>query len=208
MRDIRKFLKHYRFLIIFLAITVGAVFLIWRYVLVVPPYVPKEFLEAKQQGAEIAGMIVKQSGDSNQKLESISRYDRSGEFQEALKVVGESSIINKELSQKAIELSKTLEQMTLVLAGIKPDKARSLAQEAIVYEINLIQHLISYNDLWNKLLETLRMKFEKSLSGPFDQGGNGDIKELVQNINKEIQAINELNQKFSKAMVEFDRLTS
>ncbi len=207
IQDVRKFLKRYRFLIIFLAITAGAVLLIWRYALVIPPYVPKEFLEAQYQGAKIAESIVAQAAASNQHLEAIARYDRAGDFQEALKIIGENSVINKELGQKAIELSKYLEQMTLVLVNIKPPKARSLAQEAIVYEIGLIQHLINYNDLWEKLLEALRIKFEKSLNNSFPQNNNG-VGELIQNINKEVETINDLNQKFSRTMSEFKRLTS
>jgi len=187
----------------------GAVFLVWHYVLATPPYVPKEFLEAKSQGAGIAEIIVKDADSSNKQLELILRYNHSGEFQEALGLVGESSAVNKEISQKAIDLSKALEQMTLVLAEIKPNKARSLAQEAIVYEINLIQHLISYNDLWNKLLEALREKFEKSVSGHSSLSVDSvKIEELIQNINQEVEMINDLNQKFSKTMADFDRLTS
>lgn len=209
IQDVKKFLKRYRFLIIFLAITAGAVLLIWRYALVTPPYVPKEFLEAQYQGAKIAESIVVQAAASNQHLEAIARYDRAGDFQEALKIIGENSVINKELGQKAIELSKYLEQMTLVLVNIKPPKARSLAQEAIVYEIGLIQHLINYNDLWNKLLEALREKFEKSLNGhSFLSVDSVKIEELIQNINQEVETINDINQKFSKTMSEFKRLTS
>ena len=204
---IKKQIKRYLFWAIsFFIILVIALF-IWRYFLITPPFVPKEFLEARYQGADIAGVIVSQAAVSNQHLEAIARYDKSGEFRKALQVVGENSVINKELSQKAIELSKSLEQMTLALARIRPNKARSLAQEAIVYEIGLIQHLINYSDLWAKLLEVLRIKFEKSLGNSFPQG-NHEIEELIQEINKEVEAINEFNQKFSKTMTEFDHLTS
>ena len=204
---IKKQIKRYLFWVISLLIILAIALFIWRYFLITPPFVPKEFLEARYQGADIAGVIVSQAAVSNQHLEAIARYDKSGEFRKALQIVGENSVINKELSQKAIELSKALEQMTLALARIRPNKARSLAQEAIVYEIGLIQHLINYNDLWAKLLEVLRIKFEKSLSNSFPQG-NHEIEELIQEINKEVEAINDFNQKFSKTMTEFDHLTS
>jgi hypothetical protein len=83
------------------------------------------------------------------------------------------------------------------LAQISPASASQKALEAVSSETALISRLITYNDYLTQLLEVLRGKF-------LGKNSNDKIPELIQKLNNEAQAINDLNQKFNETMKEFD----
>ncbi len=166
--------------------------------------VPPEFSEARINGARLAEEIVATSAYSSQNLEKISRYDAQGDFSEALILISQEVVKNRDVREKAIQLSSELEHMAVLIPDIKPAAAREIATEALTSEIALVSHLISYNDLFSRLFELLRDKFEGRRSGNPD----GEVTSFIIKINEEARAINDFNSKSSTALAEFDKIFS
>ena len=68
-------------------------------------------------------------------------------------------------------------------------------------ELTLVSHLITHNDYLFQLLGVLGERF----SGDLDS--QGKVGPLIQKVNLEITAINDLNKKFTDIMIQFDALT-
>ncbi len=165
-------------------------------------FVPEEFVNSRIAGAVIAENIVKMSNDTLKSLETISQDENRRNYQSAIDTVYRELDHNKSARNEAIKLSNYLNQMAGSLSDIKPRKARDLATEAVGEEINIINHLISYNDHLNQLFELLKAKFEGKIQNREDR-----LKELLLLMNQEANSINNLNQRFKLAMEEFDALT-
>lgn len=165
-------------------------------------FVPDEFVKARIDGAVIAEKIVKMSNDTLKSLEQISQDESRRDYQSAIDTVYRELDRNKSARSEAVKLSNYLNQMAESLSDIKPRKARDLATEAVAEEINIINHLISYNDHLGQLFELLKAKFEGKIQNREDR-----LKELLLLINQEANSINNLNQRFKSVMREFDSLT-
>jgi hypothetical protein len=103
---------------------------------------------------------------------------------------------------EAIRLSEQLTVMAEQAPRIRPDYAKELATEAVASEVALVSRLIYYNNYLAQLFETLKVKFEK----PWTTYLDGQVNDLINKINDEAQAINELNKKFLASMAELDRI--
>lgn len=189
--------KKIRILIIFLLI-IFSIYFVGRFFFVRVKTVPPEFFKARQEASIIAQNIVDLSGNSAKEIEKISDLSGGGYYTEALNMVVGEMERNREIRQKAIELSSNLEAMTRTSAGIYPDSSARLALEAVSIETTLISRLINYSDYLNQLLEILRAK----LLGK--ENSQEKINELINKINLEAQTVNELNQKFNKLISNFD----
>lgn len=165
-------------------------------------FVPDEFIKARIAGAAVAENIVKMSNDTLKSLELISQDENLRNYQSAIDTVYRELDRNKSARSEAVKLSNYLNQMAGSLSDIKPRKARDLATEAVGEEINIINHLISYNDHLGQLFELLKAKFEGKIQNREDR-----LKELLLLINQEANSINNLNQRFKSVMEEFDALT-
>ncbi len=164
-------------------------------------FVPKEFSEARIKGAQLAVEIVALATQSLNSLQEIAGYDEQGNAPEALILISREVIKNKETSQRAINLSGQLEKMARLLEEIEPARARILATEAVSSEVALVSRLLNYNDLLRQLFETLRDKLEGKTANP-----DGKVRELVDRINKEAQAINDFDRRFNQSLAEFDKI--
>ena len=164
-------------------------------------YIPGDFISARTQGANIAEEIVAQSNYSAELLKTISQLDRNGKYQSALDVVSQEISKNQEANKKATKLSAQLEQMARLVEDIKPYQARQLATEALSSEVVLVSRLISYNAYLSLLYSVLQNKFQ---SGNYSS--NGEVQQLVNDINDEIRMINELNQRFNDSLKKFDEV--
>ncbi|MBN2197767.1 hypothetical protein JW698_01015 [Candidatus Wolfebacteria bacterium] len=188
--------KRIKLLILFIIIILIAYFVL-RFLAIDLKEVPEEFLIARQEASIIASEIVAISSQSAGNFKEIARLDGEKKYNEALDLISQELERNKQAREKAIELSLQLEIMTNNLSQIFPSSASQIALGAITSETTLISRLITYNDYLNQLLEILGDKFLGN--------GNGDkIMELIEKINEEARAINELNDKFNEAMKEFD----
>ena len=187
------------------AVVVLVFFVGWgiRYFFFQPSFVPRDFADARQRSYNIAQAIVKLSSDSLVDLSHIAGLDRAGKAAEALAVVQQAIGDNLQARQEAVQLSATLEVMAKNLPEIMPSRGRNLATEGLGYEVNLINHLITYNDYLSQLLAVLQDKFDGTITNADFQ-----IKKWISLINDESEAINGLNKKYTDVMLQFDRVTA
>ncbi|MEK7149583.1 MAG: hypothetical protein AAB757_01245 [Patescibacteria group bacterium] len=189
--------KKVRIFIIFLLIILVFYF-IGRFIFIRLNKVPLEFFKARQEASLIAHGIVKLSTDSAERVGQISNLNDKQNYTEALNLVTREMEKNREIRQKAIELSANLEIMARSTAKIYPDSSARVALEAVSIETTLISQLVDYSDYLNQLLEILRAKL-------LGQSNSHDkINELIKKINAEAKTVNELNQKFNDLMNQFD----
>jgi len=163
-------------------------------------FIPPEFLEARLKGAELAKNIVRLSAPALQSLERIAEYDQQGNAPEALILISEEVIKNRQAHQEAIKLASQLEKMARTIDDIKPAQAKVLATEAVSSEVALVSRLLSYNDYLLQLFVVLQDKFQKHINT------DGRVRELVNKINEEALAINAFNSKFTNSLAEFDQI--
>ena len=190
--------KKIRLFIIFLLIIL-AVYFIGRFIFAETHGIPTEFLKARQEASLVAQVIVGLSSDSAKKIEDISALNSQGRYTEALNLVVAEMDRNREIRQKALELSSNLEVMASNSAKIYPDSSARNAIEAITVETTIISKLVDYNDYLNQLLEILKAR----LLG--QQNAMGQVSGLVEKINNEAKEVNDLNQKFNDLMDKFDQ---
>jgi len=162
--------------------------------------VPKEFSEARLQGAMISQTIVELSSKSTLDLESIGRLEKAGNYKGALEVVASAVKRSQEIRENALKLSKELEKMTLGLSDLDSFEARQAALEAISNHLALVSRLINYSAYMGDLLGIIQSK----LSG--DWSRSGQIQELLNQVNAEVAAINSFNNQANQSMERFDAI--
>ena len=164
------------------------------------PYVPYEFSEARESGALVAEQIVFLAHQSLAGLEQIAGLDEQKKYSQALELADKELARNGEARQQAILLSSQLSIMAAYLEQINPGQAQALATEAVGYEVSLVNRLINYHGLLRQLYDLLQQKFK-------GEAVNSDqlVKQYMDAINQEIRNINELNQRFTATMEQFDR---
>jgi len=162
-------------------------------------FVPEEFVSARREGALVAGKIVFLVHQSLAGLEQVGGLDELVKYSPAVDLTLKELERNEKARQEAILLSGHLGVMAAFLPQIKPSSARSLATEAIGHEVNLVNHLITFHDLLNRLFLLLRDKF----TGRVKDSDRG-VKELLARLNEEIKTINNLNLRFESLMEDFD----
>ncbi len=183
--------------LIIIFVLVLAIFLLLRFIPIRPKNVPGDFLKARQEASLAAKKIVSISDESSNNIKEVSKLDEERKYSEALNIISRELERNREARGKAIQLSIQLEIMAKNLAQISPASAGQKALEAVSSETALISRLITYNDYLTQLLEVLKVKFLRN-------GGGDGVPELIQKINNEAQAINDLDKKFNDAMKGFD----
>lgn len=193
-------LQRKTFIIIISLVGVAAVYLPIRY-LISRGSVPQAFNDARRKSVEIASGIVLSSNDSLKTLDLIAEKDRDYDFPEALDLVYKEQLKVDEAKIKAIELTKQLNKMAEAVPLIKPREAGNLALTAVSEEVSLVGRLIIYNSYFSGLLETLRLKFSGDIR--YDAS---DVQMLIQNMNKEANEINRLNNSFNDKVKEFDKI--
>lgn len=164
--------------------------------------VPKEFTEARLQGAVIAQTIVELSNKSTIDLESIGRLEKAGNNKEALGVVEGAVERSREIRENALKLSRELERMTKSLSDMKSFEARQAALEAISSHLALVSRLINYSAYMSDLLGIIQSK----LSG--DWSRSDQIQGLLNQVNAEVTAINSFNNQANQSMERFDAVIS
>ncbi len=183
-----------------MALSAAALIFSVRYVFFPSRFLPGEFTDARIKGANIAQRIVELSRDTLTRLERVSQFDRARKVNEALIEISNAVIANRESQAEAIRLSSQLAAMAENLPRIQPARAREIATEAVTAEVALVSRLLYYNNYLSQLFEALRAKFQRPGISYLD----GQVNDLINKINDEAQAINELNKKFGAAMVDFD----
>ena len=188
-------------ILIFFLLIVLAVWLVFKNFAPESKNVPADFLQARQTASLIAQDIVVVSDRTAENINKISDFDKNKEYTEALNLISEELNNNREAREKAINLSAQLEIMAKNVSSISPANAGQTAIQAISSETALISRLINYNDYLIKLLEILQAKILEK-----EKNSNKKIAELIEKINDEAKAINDLNNNFNNLMSEFDKI--
>lgn len=165
------------------------------------PGMPKEFVDARIQGAMISQNIVTLSNQSVDDIEKINQLDQQGNYLEATNVALEAIQKSKDIRSQAVELSNQVSKMTSSLSDIQSFEARQAALEAISNRLALISRLINYSDYLNQLLQELQNKFA-------GQSSNKKIESVIRQINDEVTAINSFNGQATQAMNRFDAIVN
>ena len=162
--------------------------------------VPKDFTDARLQGAIISQNIVNLSNQSVSDLEKINQYDAQGDFTDALNLTTQVIKQSQDIRDQAVQLSAEVETMTKSLSDISSIEARQAALESISTRLALISRLLNYSGYLGQLLEALQNHFAgKPQSG-------AQVKALVDQINSEVNAINNFNTQAGQSMDRFDKI--
>lgn len=185
------------------AVLAAAMVLFLRYVVFPTKFLPGEFSDARSKGADVAQKIVELSRNNLSLLDQVAKYDQANNHNEALIAISKAIIQNRDNQAEAIQLSEQLRVMAEQAPRIKPARGSEIATEAVASEVALVSRLVSYNNYLNQLFETLKVKFEKPTTSYYL---DGQVNDLVNRINDEAQAINELNKGFISSMAELDAI--
>ncbi|PIR88957.1 MAG: hypothetical protein COU07_03645 [Candidatus Harrisonbacteria bacterium CG10_big_fil_rev_8_21_14_0_10_40_38] len=187
--------------IVALIVAIGLVVYFFTKTIVSQEGLPSEFIEGRTKGAELSSEIAALYDQSLNNLRQIGQYEKEGDIASAFDLLEEEITRNQDAQRKAIELSSELEKMARSIDRIKPDSAKIAATEAVSSEVTLVSRLVSYNEYFSQLFEALGEKFQDP-----QKYTNGKIEELLDNMNKESQAINELNARFNESLTKLDSL--
>lgn len=165
--------------------------------------VPKEFTDARLQGALIAQNIVNLSNQSVIDLSKINELDAENKSTDALNLTTDVIKQSQQIRDQAVELSGQIEIMTRSLSDIGSFDARQAALESIASRLALISRLINYSGYLGQLLDTLRSHFTSST-----QSSNKEVASLIDQINGEVRAINNFNNQATQSMNKFDKIVS
>lgn len=173
---------------------------IWFFANQPPIKPPLEFLEARQQGAEISQKIVELTTDMNQKIKEINSFDLSGDYNKASALIDEVKNKNQETLNQAVKLSNEVQKMTESLDKISSSKSQELAMKAITTEISLLTNFMQYKGTLDQFLTNLNLVIAFSKI-EYRQAAENDISEL----NIKSATINNLNQQFLEQIQAFDK---
>jgi hypothetical protein len=189
-----------KILVVFLALIIVGTIIAW--ISSRKSGVPKDFTEARQQGAVIAQNIVGLSDDSTNDLAQVNNFDKSGDYTDALTLTTNIITKNQNLRDQAVSLSSQIEIMTKALPNIASPEARQDALNAISSRLALISELMNYSGDLENLLVTLQGHFTGAPIKP------GAVQTIVTQINTDVNAINNFNAQAQQSMTEFDAVTN
>lgn len=162
----------------------------------------ERFQDARAQGAVVADQIVGLSNALSADLSEIYNLNQKRDYTDAL--LRTNSLLTKsaEIKAKADQLSQELATMARTVDSVKPDEAKQIALDSIAQRLILIDHLVSYSNSLEQLAGAIQTKLMGNYVGAADQ-----VKLLVDQINTEVTAINNLNRNSAASMEKFDQLT-
>ncbi|MCX7589909.1 MAG: hypothetical protein N2Z85_03160 [Patescibacteria group bacterium] len=185
-----------KFYLVFIFIVLGAYgilnFISWRKV-----YLTDNFINSRMQTALIAGDIINLSNQVKDNLFKINSFDQEQKYKEAFNLLNETNLKILDISQKAVELSRELEIMTKELNNIKANGGEVYALSAITTRLAIINHLINYRDYLFQLNLALQDRF-------YGKNNRETIIDLINKINREVDAINNANNQANIEMEKFD----
>ncbi len=165
--------------------------------------VPEEFLSARSRASDAANRITGLTDTYVGSIEKIREAEKNGKFSLGLSLILDEVNKNEEVRKAAEDLSVELSNMAQHLGVIQPVKAAEVALNAVTTGVELVQHLISYNNTTRDLLNTLQLRF----STGDDEATRAKIEKLISDMNREADVINSLGSEYRGLMLQFDALT-
>lgn len=152
------------------------------------------FLVSRRESAVIATQIVDLSRDSVSTLDKIRELEKNRKYFEALDLINSERGKVSAMRPKGSELLGELTSMANALSDIQPIGSREAALQAINYETEIINQLISYNNNLDQvlLLLTSRLLYGEDISAKLEA--------RIKEINEQAKRIEEFNAKFNAAM--------
>jgi hypothetical protein len=162
--------------------------------------VPANFTAAREQGAIIAQTIVNNSNQSTDELTAINKYDQEGDYVDAL--ASTTDLINRsaELRDEAVQLATQVQQMSTDIPDIKSTDAQQAAVQSMTNRLAVINELITYSNDLDHLLAVLQSRFNGTPQS------NGEVSNIVTQINADVNMINNFNAQAGQAMDKFDSI--
>ncbi len=161
-------------------------------------HVPDSFIEARTRGGRLAQEITDLSKKVRDDLKKVQELERAGKFKDAQTILTGITDDNATIKADAVDLSSYLTTMAKAVADIENPTARSLAFDAVSIDVEIMQHVVTYNSSLDELTGLLTVRF---------QGKAVDrkrIDELVGQINSEVDTINGLNTQATDKLKQFD----
>ena len=165
-----------------------------------PVSLPPEFLLARQEAASVSEKIVSLTNATNNKIKAVNISDLDGNVAAARNLLEEARNDNGAAYAQAFELSQYLQRIAESMKQVSSVKSQRLAYEAVSIELSLVSEFITYTQNLNEFLNNLsRALATENLSD----------RQLVLNrlddVNRNVNKINSLNQEFLSKISEFDR---
>jgi hypothetical protein len=162
--------------------------------------VPKDFTDARREGAAIAENIVTLSIQSTSDLQKVNQYDAAGDYTNALNLTTNLVVQSQQIRDQAVALSAQIENMTKSLSSIGSQDAQQAALETITSRLALVTQLVNYSGDLETLLDTLRNRFSGEATPV------GKVQALINQINTDVAAVNNFNTQATQAMTQFDSI--
>jgi hypothetical protein len=162
--------------------------------------VPAKFTTARLQGAIIAQTIVNDSNQSTDGLSAINKYDQEGDYVDAL--ASTTALINQSAGfrNEAVQLAAQVQQMSTDIPNIKSTDAQQAAVQSMTDRLAVINELITYSNDLDHLLAVLQSRFSGTPQP------NGEVANIVSQINADVNMINNFNAQAGQAMDKFDSI--
>ncbi|MDP2629434.1 MAG: hypothetical protein Q8P45_01890 [Candidatus Harrisonbacteria bacterium] len=162
--------------------------------------IPQKFANSRQIAVETATRLNGEINSSIESIEVIARYEREGNFQDALELANTELEKSGLREQLAASLAVQMEIMAQELVNIDSAKAREKALEAVSAQVAAVSRIIPYNKLFERLIELLQRKFAG------ENVPDNVISTTIENLNTDAQEINKLTEQFIKSINSFDAL--
>lgn len=191
--SLKNTVKRFRFFLFFL-IVIGLSLGVWSLFVPNDNYIPQSFIDARRASAIVGDQIIGLSSESSAGIGEIQKLQEDKKYNEALDAIVAERKRVADMRDKGSELLKNLSAMTQSVSLIRPEASRAAALQAINYETGIVNHLISYNEDLDQLLQLIAAKvlYGEDIADRFN--------DLIVKINGEIETINDLNKKFTEAM--------
>jgi hypothetical protein len=160
--------------------------------------IPQGFLESKQQTAMIGEQIVILSHDSAARIQAIEKLEQQGKYLEAIDAIRAEFNKVSEIRAQAKDLLEKLTDMTQDLANVRPEITRELALQAINYETQITDALISYSVNLDELLRAISGRYISAETNADKTSG------LVGTLQDTARSIEELNGKYNQTMKQME----
>lgn len=197
--------KYQRPFLIFAIALIVAVF----YLIINPPQFsdkkenvfPPAFTEAYAAVTNLSSVISEAAEEATVRIGEINEADRKGDYIRAFNLTVEQAKQHEGLRMKSVELLAELQKMAASVEQIDSPTVQQLVLQVVSTQVSLVSRLLIYNERWISLLNHLKSKFLSATPWVFDS----ETEELIQKINDEIEAINELNRKYNALIEELRR---
>jgi len=190
------FLRGKKFYLIFVLLILGSYWLI-NFSYTKSINIPEAFNLSRMQTALISEEIINLSNQIKTGVSKVNELEEKKDYKGAFNTLSEINLKILNVREKAFELSKELQTMTLELNNIKAGGAEKFALASITNRVTIINHLINYTDYLSQLNSALEKRF-------YGKDNKDEILSLINKINAEVDAINEANEKAKADIQKFD----